>query len=146
MGIVVSRKDFWETYKPDSKKVVIWCSATKKASEEFKDCSVINLGKELADKLRKLEVGERKFKLVDEMDKLISKRENDTIILDNLDLLFNPSYEIDILKYFGKKALNKNIIVIWSGKYEANRLIYAEEGYSDYKSYNIKDYDIICVK
>ena len=42
----------------------------------------------------------------------------------------------------GRKKLFR---VIWHGTYIDGKLIYAEEGYLDYKVYNICDYDITCI-
>ena len=35
--------------------------------------------------------------------------------------------------------------LVWSGRYDDNRLLYSEEDLADYKAYEISDYDIVCV-
>jgi hypothetical protein len=39
----------------------------------------------------------------------------------------------------------KRYSVIWPGKCENGKLIYGEEGYPDYRTYDIENYDITCV-
>ena len=39
----------------------------------------------------------------------------------------------------------KRYSVIWPGRCEEVKLIYGEEGFPDYKTYDIENYDITCV-
>ena len=39
----------------------------------------------------------------------------------------------------------KTFSVIWPGRMDGEKLFYAEEGFPDYKSYKISDYDITCI-
>ena len=64
----------------------------------------------------------------------------------NIDILFNPDYKLDIIKYFVNLARTKQIIVQWCGIIENNYLMYSEQNYMDYVKYVIKDYNIACIK
>lgn len=66
-------------------------------------------------------------------------------VVKEIDVLFNPSYQIDVLKMLVEENKRKPFKVVWPGKCENGKLIYSEEGYSDYKVFDIKDYDITCI-
>ena len=61
-------------------------------------------------------------------------------------VMFNPEYKVDVLKILIAARKRKRYSVIWPGRLEDGKLIYAEEGYPDYKVFNIADYDITCVR
>ena len=52
---------------------------------------------------------------------------------------------MDVLKILIEARKRKKYSVIWPGRFEDGKLIYAEEGYPDYKVYEIANYDITCV-
>ena len=66
-------------------------------------------------------------------------------VIKEFDVMFNPSYDLDVIKTLINLCRKKQFSVIWPGKYENGKLYYAEEGYKDYKVYNIEDYDITVV-
>ena len=67
------------------------------------------------------------------------------VVLKDFDVLFNPDYKIDVLKIMVNTCKAKPFSIIWPGSIEGNRLIYAEEGFRDYKTYDVNDYDITCI-
>lgn len=69
----------------------------------------------------------------------------ENVIIKDLDVLFNPSYKIDILKMLVNVYKHKHFSIVWNGSVCDEKLIYGEEGFLDYKSYDINDYDIVCV-
>ena len=70
----------------------------------------------------------------------------DGVTIKDIDVMFNPDYKVDVLKILIATRKRKNYSVIWPGKFEDGKLIYGEEGYPDYKVFNIADYDITCVR
>ena len=69
----------------------------------------------------------------------------DEVIIKDFDVMFNPVYQVDVLKIMIMAYKKKPFSVIWPGKCEDDKLYYAEEGYSDYKVFNIEDYDLTCI-
>ena len=59
--------------------------------------------------------------------------------------LFNPDYQLDVLRTLMNVSKRKSFMVVWPGTYKDGKLIYAQEGYSDYKSFDLNDYDITVV-
>ena len=69
----------------------------------------------------------------------------DGAVIKDFDVLFNPDYQVDVLKIFVTACKQKTFSVLWPGRLEDGKLFYAEEGFPDYKVYNIGDYDITCI-
>lgn len=69
----------------------------------------------------------------------------DGVVIKDIDVMFNPDYEVDVLKLLIAARKRKRYSVIWPGRCENGKLIYSEEGFADYKTYNIENYDITCV-
>jgi hypothetical protein len=61
-------------------------------------------------------------------------------------MLFDPRYELDVLRIFIDLARRNKLIVKWCGKVNGETLTYAEQSYADYKRYKISDYDVVIVK
>lgn len=69
----------------------------------------------------------------------------DGVIIKDIDVMFNPEYKVDVLKILQEARKQKPYSVVWPGRFEDGKLIYSEEGYPDYKVFNIDNYDITCV-
>lgn len=69
----------------------------------------------------------------------------DGVVIKDIDVMFNPDYKVDVLKILMASRKRKRYSVIWPGRCEEGKLIYGEEGFPDYKTYNIENYDITCV-
>lgn len=68
-----------------------------------------------------------------------------SVYLVDYEMLFDPRYELDVLKFFYEISRRQKLIVKWCGRLVAQMLVYAEPGYPEYKQYNIAEHDIICV-
>ena len=67
------------------------------------------------------------------------------VYLVDYEMLFDPRYEVDVLRLFVDIARRNKLIVKWCGKVDGETLTYAEQGYADYKRYKINDYDVVIV-
>ncbi len=83
----------------------------------------------------------RTMKMESILSSIISKLGDNPIIKD-IDVMFNPDYQLDVLRTLINVSKRKSFIVVWPGIYKDGKLIYAQEGYSDYKSFDLNDYDI----
>lgn len=62
------------------------------------------------------------------------------VLIDKLDILFEPSLQTDPLALLQSLSRSKTIIAIWSGSLNDNKLYYAEHGYPEYRSYYVQDF------
>lgn len=69
----------------------------------------------------------------------------DEVIIKDFDVLFNPEYKVDMMKIMVVACKIKPFSAIWPGTLVENKLIYAEEGFKDYKTYSVEDYDVTCI-
>lgn len=115
----------------------------KKAVIELQEPKSIS--KELADSLLACRPNRRSMKLEQIFNNVLD-RYPDGVTIKDIDVLFNPAYKVDVLKILISARKRKRYSVVWPGKFEDGKLIYGEEGYADYKVYNIADYDITFIK
>ena len=104
-----------------------------------------SVSKELADELLVCKPNRRSMKLEQIFNKVLD-RYPDGVTIKDIDVMFNPEYQVDVLKILIEARKRKIYSVIWPGRFEDGKLIYAEEGYPDYKVYEISNYDITCVR
>ena len=104
-----------------------------------------SISKELADELLACVPKRRSIRMERIFYSVIMKYPDGVTVRD-IDVMFNPEYKIDVLKILISVRKRKKYYVIWPGRYEDGKLIYGEEGFPDYKIYNIADYDITFVK
>ena len=103
-----------------------------------------SVGKPLAEALLACRPNRRSMKLEQIFNNVLDTFP-DGVVIKDIDVLFNPDYQVDILKILMAARKRKKYSVIWPGKCENGKLIYGEEGFSDYKTYDVENYDITCV-
>ena len=116
-------------------KFVLYCGPTVEA---------VSISKSVANELLHIKPRRRSFMIEQCLSRAVENYEDNVIVRD-IDLLFNPEYQIDVLKILVSCCKKKPIRAVWPGTITDTELIYASDGYSDYKKYRLNDYDIICV-
>ena len=109
-----------------------------------KKSSAISINKQLAEELRKLKPSRRTMQLEKCFNRILDSLPEKAIIKD-IDVMFNPAYKVDVIRILVEANKRHPFSLIWSGRYDDNRLLYSEEDLADYKAYEISDYDIVCV-
>jgi len=122
-------------------RLMVYMKAIRKLQETKEPKSV---SKELAEELLACKEKRRSMKLEQIFNKVLD-RYPDGVIIKDIDVMFNPDYKVDVLKILIAARKRKRYSVIWPGGLENGRLFYSEEGYADYKTYNLADYDVTCV-
>lgn len=139
MGVVISKRDLRALDKTKLMRPLIYCNSDKGIEER-----AVSLNVPLAKKLVAIDPKRRTLRMERCVQQVLGGLSADAIIKD-FDVLFNPEYEVDILRILIAQYRIKPFDVIWPGRYENGKLIYAEEGYLDYKVFEINKYDITCV-
>ena len=101
-----------------------------------------NLNLELSRSLLDLSSKQRILQISNILDQII-KTDSDTIVLDNLEILFEMELKQDPLKILQRISRNKNLLVSWPGKVKDNKLVYAEHGHPEYRNYETDDLIIV---
>lgn len=139
MAMIVQLKDFQQENINGLLKPIIYCCSCK----EIED-NAVSLNQILAELIIKIKPSRRTLQL-EKCFASVLKQYPDNVVIKDFDVLFNPSYKVDVLKILINTRKTKIFSVLWSGKLNNNRLIYAEEGYQDYKEYELDNYDVTCV-
>ena len=110
-----------------------------------RDIKQINLNLELSSRLLEYSIKQRPLKVAEIMEDLMEARPS-PVILDKLDILFEPTLQTKPLPLLQSLSRSKTIIAFWSGSLKDNKLYYAEPGYPEYRSYPVEDFVAIDAK
>lgn len=119
-------------------KPVIYCSPNRAMIE-----GAASLNYALAAKLSDLKPKRRTIRLAMCFEEIL-RTQPDNVVIKDFDVMFNPEYKVDVLKIMVDVCKRKPFSVIWPGKYEDGKLLYAEDGYLDFKAFSVDEYDLTC--
>ena len=120
-------------------KPIFFCCLDEELSQR-----AISLNVQLAEKLLAVKPQRRSIKLDSIVAQVLDALPPRSIIKD-IDVLFNPAYQVDVLRVLIGACRRNEFSIIWPGKLSKGKLIYAEPGYSDYQSFDLEKYDITCI-
>lgn len=103
----------------------------------------INLNLILSQKLLEYPGRVRPLRLPRIIEAIIDDRAGDTVLLDNIEILFDPALQQDPLRLLQHISRTRTIVAAWSGKFEGRTLIYAEPGHPEYRKYSEVD-TLVC--
>ena len=127
---------------PDKQTVYRLLIYSKAIFEMVSQATAVN--KSIAAELVDLKPSRRTMQLEKCFLKVLDTLPDQPVIKD-IDVLFNPAYKVNVMKMLSSAYKQKKFSLVWPGSYSDGKLIYSEEGYPDYRVYEIKDYDIIYV-
>ena len=139
MGVVIKARDLPALERSGMARPVLYCLSDKALEEQ-----AVPINVEMAKKLSAIKANRRTMRMEQCFQQVLGTLPDDVIIKD-FDVMFNPDYAVDVLRIMCSAARTKSFRVLWPGKCEDGRLIYAEEGYRDYKVFEISKYDVTVV-
>ena len=99
---------------------------------------VININLQLSRELLGLTEKHRVLHLPEILDKIVHNEQR-TLVLDNIEILFDQRLKQDPLRLLQLMSRNRSVVAAWNGKIEHGRLIYAETGHPEHRQYDGKD-------
>ncbi len=104
----------------------------------------INLSLELSRHLMDLSARQRAIRFPALFSEILAAIPNDTLLLDNIEILFDPALQQDPLHHFQAVSRNRTVVVAWPGAIrrddrEQASLIYAMPGHPEYRRYPAAD-------
>jgi len=99
---------------------------------------VININLQLSKELLGLTEKHRVLHLPEILDKIVHNEQR-TLVLDNIEILFDQRLKQDPLRLLQLMSRNRSVVAAWNGKIEQGRLIYAETGHPEHRQYDGKD-------
>ena len=106
-------------------------------ADEF-GTSVINVNLALSSELLELTAKQRSLRLPGILDQIVDKAPS-PVVLDNLEILFDQDLKQDPLRLLQGISRNRAVVASWNGTMTSGRLLYAETGHPEYRSYDSVD-------
>jgi len=103
---------------------------------------VINMNLALTAELLELTARQRALRLPEILDHVIDNVQS-PVMLDNLEILFDKDLKQDPLRLLQGISRNRTVVASWNGTTARGKLIYAESGHSEYRSYSLNDLVIV---
>jgi hypothetical protein len=97
----------------------------------------LNVGLELGRRLAATPNTKRGFSAGELLREIADKeRAEAPLLLDNLELLFEPSLQINPLDLVKRLAHSKRVVAVWPGELRGDRLIYADLSHPEHRDYS----------
>lgn len=106
-------------------------------AEEF-GSSVINVNLALSGELLELTAKQRSLRLPGILNQIADQAQS-PVVLDNLEILFDKDLQQDPLRLLQSISRNRAVVASWNGIMNSGRLLYAETGHPEYRSYDSVD-------
>lgn len=135
MGVRLRQRDFYACYQGVQQGLFILLD--RRLVPE--NCTPLNIGLHLGEALVAIGRAERADRVTDLLKGLISTLDR-TLLLENIDILFDPSYGNDVIKQLLYVGRNRRLLVLWPGSLDGGKLVYGEEGYQDHRQFDLDQY------
>ena len=97
----------------------------------------LNIGLELGRRLAAMQSNNRGLSAGELLREITDReRAEDTLLLDNLELLFEPSLQINPLDLIRRLAHSKRVVAVWPGELRGDRLVYADMSHPEHRDYS----------
>lgn len=100
--------------------------------------SVVNVNLALSGELLELTAKQRSLRLPGILDQIAGKAQA-PVMLDNLEIIFDKDLQQDPLRLLQSISRNRTVVASWNGTMNSGRLLYAEIGHPEYRSYESVD-------
>lgn len=73
--------------------------------------------------------------IIDWLSLRIKEKSGELVLLTDIDILFEPSFELDPLVIFRQVCRNKTVFVLWPGEFRKNILSYGSPEHAHYRKW-----------
>ena len=106
---------------------------------------VININLALSAELLELTAKQRALRLPGILEQIADKAQL-TVVLDNLEILFDKNLKQDPLRLLQGISRNRSVVASWNGRTAGGKLIYAETGHPEHRNYDLADILFVTMK
>ena len=104
----------------------------------------MNLNLELSKALLELTERQRILKLPLLIDEIVGKLNDQVVLIDNIEILFEVSLKQDPLRLLQQISRNRTVVATWNGTIAGGYLTYAAPNHPEYRRYPA--HDLLAVK
>lgn len=119
-------------------------TAVLRALCERQGLPYVNLNLILSQRLLEHPSKARPLMLRGVLEEVLAKEGAEVVVLDNIEILFDPGLKQDPLRLLQLASRNRTIVASWNGDASGRTLSYAVAGHPEYRRYN--DVDAILVR
>jgi len=98
----------------------------------------VNINLRLSKELLELTAKQRQLKISEILAQTVNGT-GEKVFLDNSEILFDVELKQDPLRLLQGLSRNISVVASWNGTFESGKLIYAEPGHREYRSYDLTD-------
>ncbi len=103
----------------------------------------VNVNLELSRRLLELTERQRTLRLTSLLEDALGPADENPVLLDNLELLFDRNLKQDPLRLLQSLARRRIVIAAWGGQVVGGYLTYAEPDHADYRRYPASELAVI---
>ncbi len=107
-------------------------TATLKAVAQQGGHPYLNVNLELSKRMLELTRTQRSRQVERLLKESIASAPGDVVLLDNLEILFDPALEAEPLRLLQLSSRNRTVVASWNGTFKDGTLSYAEPGHPEY--------------
>lgn len=96
---------------------------------------LLSVGSALGSRLLDLTRRQRALETAAHLESLLDEAGTDPVLLDNLELLFDPTLQQDVLRLLQGLSRNRTIVAAWPGEFVDGVLSHAEPGHPEFVRY-----------
>jgi len=104
---------------------------------------LVNMNLELSRRLLDLTDRQRILLLPKLLEEIAGASSGQTVLLDNIEILFDPVLKQDPLRLLQKLSRNRNVVATWNGYVDDKNLYYALPDHPEYKRYPLQDFLLV---
>jgi hypothetical protein len=95
----------------------------------------INLNLALSQRLLEHASKARPLRLRVALNDVLNQAEGDVVVIDNIEILFDPGLKQDPLRLLELSSRNRTVVASWNGEIMGRTLTYAVAGHPEYRRY-----------
>ena len=107
------------------------------------DAPSVNINLELSRRMLELTELQRVLQLPRLLQEIISNSGDETILLDNIEIIFDINLQQDPLRLLQGLSRNKTVVAAWNGSIVDDYLTYAAPGHPEYRRYPMRDFLVV---
>lgn len=95
-------------------------------------CPLVNVNLELSKRMLELTRTQRSRQVERLLKEVVGAIPGDVVLLDNLEILFDTSLEVEPLRMLQVSSRNRTVVASWNGSFQNGTLTYAEPGHPEF--------------
>lgn len=107
---------------------------------------LVNVNLELSRRMLDLTERQRALQLPRIFQEIVGNKNNDTVLLDNIEVIFDVTLKQDPLRLLQGLSRNMTLVVSWNGSIVDNFLTYGEPFHPEYRRYSLGDFLVASLK